>query len=380
MPAARFVLIAALGSTPSFADDATVRVADVAELRRAVAAAKPGTRILIAPGTYRGGLSFNRLRGAKGKPIVLSAADPKKPPVFEGGGSVLHFSDPAWIELHNLVLQKGRGNGLNVDDGGSFDTPAHHIVLKGLVVKDIGGRGNHDAIKLSGVDDFRIENCTVERWGRSGSGIDMVGCHRGIVSKSTFRSADSIGGNGVQTKGGSRDVAIRGCRFHNAGGRAVNIGGSTGLRYFRPKVQGYEAKDITVEGCIFTGSMAAVAFVGVDGATVKKNIIYRPTRWIARILQENRDARLVPCRKGVFEENTVVFRSDELRAAVNVGDRTTPASFTFKNNTWYCIDRPAQTRRLVRLPVAETGGTYGRDPKIRNPAKGDFRKRKNGSG
>lgn len=354
-----------------------VRVSSSAELRRAAAAARPGTRIVLAPGTYRGGLTLSRLHGTKTAPIVIAAADAKRPPVFEGGASVLRISEPAYVELHNLVLRKGRFNGLNVDDGGSRATSAHHVVIKGLTVRDIGDRGNHDGIKLSGLDDFRLENCTVERWGRNGSGIDMVGCHRGTIRKSTFRhTAGLTGGNGVQTKGGSADITIEDCVFVHAGSRGVNIGGSTGLAYFRPKVQSYEAKDITVKGCRFTGSAAAVAFIGVDGATVKENIIYRPGRWVARILQENRDRRFVPCRKGTFENNTIVFRSNELRTAVNVGGGTSPETFTFRGNTWYCQDRPASTRRLIRLPVAETGGIYGRDPRFRDAEKGDFRRRK----
>ena len=168
------------------------------------------------------------------------------------------------------------GNGINIDDGGSPDTPAHHVVLRGLVVRDIGPTGNRDGIKLSGVDDFRVEGCTVERWGDRGSGIDMVGCHRGEVVGCTFRHGDRQGDNGVQAKGGSGEIMIRRCRFEHAGQRAVNLGGSTGLAYFRPRPQGYEAKDITVEDCTFVGSMAPVAFVGVDGAAVRHNTIYRP--------------------------------------------------------------------------------------------------------
>ena len=40
--------------------------------------------------------------------------------------------------------------------------------------------------------------------------------------------------------------------------------------------------------------MTPVAFVGVDGATVRHNTIYRPRRWGLRILQENRAAGLRP--------------------------------------------------------------------------------------
>ena len=112
-----------------------------------------------------------------------------------------------------------------------------------MVVRDIGPTGNRDGIKLSGVDDFRVEGCTVERWGSGGSGIDMVGCHRGEIVGCTFRHGDTTGDSGVQAKGGSRDVVIRRCRFEHAGQRAVNLGGSTGLAFFRPKPEGYEARD-----------------------------------------------------------------------------------------------------------------------------------------
>ncbi len=42
----------------------------------------------------------------------------------------------------------------------------------------------------------------------------------------------------------------------------MNVGGSTGLAYFRPKSPGYEAKDITVEDCTFIGSQDADCFRG----------------------------------------------------------------------------------------------------------------------
>jgi hypothetical protein len=42
-------------------------------------------------------------------------------------------------------------------------------------------------------------------------------------------------------------IVIQRCRFENAGNRSVNIGGSTGLEFFRPKADGYEAKDIAAK-------------------------------------------------------------------------------------------------------------------------------------
>ena len=359
--------------TTSAASAVSVQVGTRGELQQAVAKAQPGTRIVIAPGTYEGGLTFTRLQGSKDQPIVLAAADPARPPVIQGGGSCLHLSDPAYVELHHLVLTKGRENGLNIDDGGSPESPAHHVVLRGLVVRDIGSDRNHDGIKLSGVDDFQVEDCTVERWGQRGSAIDMVGCHNGVISDCLFREGDKVGANGVQMKGGSRDLAVRRCRFENAGGRAVNLGGSTGLPYFRPKPQGYEGRDLLVEDCTFIGSMAPVAFVGVDGATVRHNTFYRPTRWVLRVLQENQDAAFVPCRNGSFTRNIVVFQAGDLSTAVNVGPGTEPKSFQFADNFWYCIDRPESTRRAVQLPTPESGGVYGQDPRFRDAPQGDLR-------
>ena len=71
----------------------TITVADTEQLRRALVDAVPGTIIRIAPGDYRGGLTGRGLHGEPSKPIILKAADPKRPPVFKGGTTGLHLSD-----------------------------------------------------------------------------------------------------------------------------------------------------------------------------------------------------------------------------------------------------------------------------------------------
>jgi hypothetical protein len=351
------------------AGDATVT--NRSQLTTVLSRAQPGDTILIAPGAYRGGLSFDNLQGTADRPIVIAAADPDNPPIFEGGGSGMHLSNPAHLELRNLVFSGAEGNGLNIDDGGAADSPAHHVSLIGLVIRDVGPRGNRDGIKLSGVDDFQVLECTIERWGDGGSGIDMVGCHDGEVIACRFLHEQADQANGVQTKGGSRDILIKLCRFDHAGGRALNIGGSTGLAYFRPRPQGYEAKDITVEDCAIIGS--SVAFVGVDGAVVRHNTIYRPERWAIRILQEMTGPAFVPCRNGRFENNIIAFHNDDLRTLINIGGGTAPESFSFTGNAWYCIDRPAATRGLVQLPVVETDGVYGVNPEFADAEAGDLR-------
>jgi hypothetical protein len=185
--------------------------------------------------------------------------------------------------------------------------------------------------------------------------------------------------SGVQAKGGSSGILVKGNRFENAGGRGVNAGGSTGLRYFRPPLEAgswkksgfHEASDIRVEGNTFIGGGAAVAFVGVDGAVVRYNTIYRPRRWVFRILQETRAPGFVPSRSGVISENIIAFRRSELRQVLNIGSGTAPETFRFSRNFWYCLDDPGRSR--PRLPAGERDGVYGKDPLFRNPGEEDLR-------
>jgi Right handed beta helix region len=350
----------------------SVKVNSRDELVQAMQRATPGTTIQIASGEYSGGLVFNNVHGEAGNPIILEAADAEGPPVFVGGVNCIRLTDPAFVKLRNLVLTDATGNGLNIDDGGSYSSPAHHVTLRGITIRDIGPQGNRDGIKLSGVDNFRVENCTLERWGDRGSAIDMVGCHNGTISECSFRYRSGLAANGVQTKGGSSDIVVRRCRFENSGSRSINIGGSTGLPYFRPKVDGFEARDIVVEDCTFIGSLAPICFVGVDGAVVRYNTIYRPQRNVVRILQESLGDQFVPCRNGVFSHNLIAFRSDEIRGIMNIGAGTAAETFEFSSNHWYCIDRPARSNQLS-LPVKETDSTYEIDPQFMNVEQGNLR-------
>ncbi|RUL82162.1 right-handed parallel beta-helix repeat-containing protein [Tautonia sociabilis] len=361
------ILLAVVGSIP--ADDRTTTVSDSAGLRAALESAGPGTTVALAPGDYQGGLSIRGLRGEPGRPIVLAAADRERPPVIRGGGSGLHLIGPAHVELRDLVFEGASGNGLNIDDGGSITSPAHHISLRRLVVRDVGPEGNRDGIKLSGVDTFLVEGCTVERWGSGGSGIDMVGCHEGTIEGCIFREGGARGGNGVQAKGGSSGVIVRRCRFEDAGDRALNLGGSTGRPYFRPADPGFEAKDLTVEDCVVIGSTAGVAFVGVDGAVVRHCTFYRPRRFALRILQESTGPDFVPCRGGRFTDNIIAYRSDELALPVNIGPGTAPETFELARNVWSCLDDPGHRPRLA-LP--ERDGRPGIDPRFPDPEAGDL--------
>ncbi len=356
-------------SCPAVLAAGIVEVNDDASLRTALRRAGPGTVIRIAPGRYQPGVSAAGLKGTPERPIVIEGADPDQPPLFEGGKVAWQLSDCEHLTLRNIAVRGQQANGINIDDGGSFETPTRHLVLEKIHVADVGPQGNFDGIKLSGVDDFAVRDCTVEGWG--GQAIDMVGCHRGVVEGCTFRGKSGFSqSTGPQTKGGASQIAIRRCLFLDAGGRAVNLGGSTGLAYFRPRGARYEAQDICVEGCTFVGSQAPVAFVGVDGATVRFNTFYRPDKWVLRILQETTEPGFAPCRNGRFERNLIVFRRADVQVHANIGPNTRPDTFVFADNLWYCEDRPQASR--PDLPVAETGGLYGVDPRLTATEDGRF--------
>lgn len=361
-------------------------VDSLAELRAAAMRAAPGDRIVLKSGAYEGSLWLEGLRGEAGRPVTIAGEDPADPPIIRGGAECVHLSACSWVVLEDLVLEGASGNGLNIDDGGDRERAAEGIEVRGLIVRDIGPRGNRDGIKLSGLSRFVVEGCTVERWGDGGSGIDMVGCREGEIRDCVLRHGDTAGSNGVQLKGGTREVAVRGCTFEHAGRRAINIGGSTGPEFFRPPLDGevvwggdarYEAAGITVEDCTIVGSEAAVAFVGVDGAVVRFNTIYRPTKWVLRILQETRLPAFVPSRGGRFEDNIVVFDAESARTP-NIGDATEPGSFVFARNLWFFAGSPGRSE--PRLPTREEDGVYGADPALRDPERGDYSPAADGPG
>lgn len=338
--------------------EVSVRTSDA--LRSALETAEPGTTITLAPREYRGGVYVSGISGKEGAAIIICGGDEDEPPVFTGGNSAIHLSDCNHITIRNITVRGYPGNGINIDDGGTFETPSTQIILENVTIEETGPTGNHDALKMSGVYDFAVRNCTIRGWG--GSAIDMVGCHRGVVEGCRLFGAEGFSqATGVQMKGGTTDILVCNSFFDNAGTRAINLGGSTGLKYFRPRVPDYEAKDITIAGNRFVGSGAPVAWVTADGGHVHHNTFVFPHKWILRILQETSSPKFKPCHGGVFENNLVVYDS-RVGVFVNVGPGTNPDSFSFRGNAWYQVDG---TRKPV-LPAKEEDGVYQVDPELKH--------------
>lgn len=347
------VIMLSLLSASALADEMIVR--DAESLRSALRGLKSGDTLKIAPGDYPGGHHVADI--AK---LTIEALEPKSPPHFKGSTNGWQFSRCADLTLRNLRISGQTGNGLNLDDGGDLASPVTGITLDRLEISDIGPSGNHDGIKCSGLDKLTIRDCTITGWG--GQGIDFVGCHHSLITGCRFIGKEGFTASaGIQLKGGTSDVVVEKCRFTNAGERPLNLGGSTGLPFFRPQGEKHEAARLIARDNVIEGSLCAAAFVGVDGAEFSGNTILFPTKWIFRILQETNEPGFVPCRNVVVRDNRIIFRRAQVQIEVNVGGGTSPETFRFERNQWFAEDKPSSS--TPKLPTAEQDGVYGTDPR-----------------
>ena len=352
--------------------------APFATLDRAADAAAPGTAIVVHAGTYAGGAYLEGLSGTESAPIWIGGAEGEARPLLQGGANGLALSRARYVVVHDLEISGATANGINCDDGGEYANPeaARFVVFRGLDIHDIGGDGNQDCLKLSGLNDFWVKDSSFARCGggMSGSGIDHVGCHRGVIANSRF---EQMAGNAVQCKGGSEDLTIVANHIVDGGQRAVNMGGSTGFEFFRPPLStgspSFEARRIHVLANVIERGFSALAFVGCVDCLAANNTIVDPENWVIRILQETVSGggfTFLPASQGRVANNLVYYGVADLSVHVNVGADTDATSFSFANNLWYAHDDPGQS--TPSLPVMEDMGLVGVDPQLVAAAAGDY--------
>jgi hypothetical protein len=341
-------------------------------LTQATAIAQPGDTIMVHTGTYAGGLNINNLQGTSTAWIRIFTA-PNSTVIYNGGNNAWQMTDAAYIHIRGFIFQQQTGNGFNMDDGGTYNTPSHHILFENCTFRNINATGNNDLLKLSGVDDFEIRNCNFINGSFNGSGIDMVGCHNGIIRgcffdyQGTFNNTNY--GNGIQAKGGSANIRMEANFLRNTGPRAFNLGGSTSAAFFRPANAPYEASDLKVYANIIIGTDASVAFVGCINTEVINNTIYLPTRWAIRILQENTDPAMATCGNNKFINN-IIFRDNQMVTECNIGPSTAPSTFTISHNLWYHAQNPSWTGP-TSLPVTDPNQLVS-NPLFVNPSALNF--------
>jgi len=346
-------------------------------LSQALNNAIPGDTIHMASGTYTGGISASNVRGTATNPIQIVGSNS----VIQGGSNCLGCSRCAYLVVRDIECTGSTYNGFNFDDGSDYDdaTAAYNIIFDNVFLHDVGSGGNHDCLKLSGINDFFILNSNFLDCSSGGSGIDMVGCHEGIIMDNLFENGGVI----VHAKGGSRNVTIHGNIFKSTSGQAINMGQSTGADYFRPSIsQGtnYEARHLRATSNIFIETQAAVNFHSCDHCLFANNVVYQPGRWVFRILQgpeELNGVQFIKSRNGEFNNNIIVFDDSQISALYNQNSdpsRIEDDTFRFAHNLWYCADNGnfQYSGFKGELPTTEINPMRQQDPLFVNAAGEDF--------
>ncbi len=357
------------GIAPTYSQIITIGPSgDFATLAAAGLTLSAGDTAYILDGVYSDGTQFlEDVHGSSASPIVIMSSS-EYGAIFQGGTEAIHLTNCSHLEIHDLVIEQQTGNGINIDDGGDYTSPTHHITIQNCIFRNMAGTGNNDLLKLSGLDSFKVSLCSFINGSPGGSGIDMVGCHYGVIEDNYF---DQAGTSGIQAKGGSQHILIQRNVLKNMGQRALNLGGSTGLQFFRPPLSdpidsAFEAADLLVYTNIFIGSWAPIAYVGCVRVKVVNNTIYEPENWVIRILQETTEPGFLSCSDNEFRNN-IIYLSQDL-TEVNIGPNTQPATFIFTNNLWY---NASSNSWSPALPVTDSNQVLG-DPLLNNPTQEDF--------
>lgn len=331
-----YLMFLVLGSDHAYSQIITIgTTGDFPNLEAAESFISPGDTLLLQSQLFQDGAQFlTNINGTSNQPIIIKA-EVQHQSIFRGGTEAIHLINCSHLEIDGIVVEQQTGNGINIDDGGDYDTPSKHITIRNCILRDMASNGNNDLLKMSGVDSFLIEQCQFYNGGDGGSGIDFVGCHWGTIQDCNF---DDPGTSGVQNKGGTQYIRIQRNVFKNVDQRALNLGGSTGFQFFRPPlpipiVDAFEAADIEVFSNIFIGSRAPIAYVGSVRVKVYNNTFYKPGNWVIRILQETTETGFLTCSDNEFKNNIVYLEND--LTEVNIGPNTAPETFQFSNNLWY---------------------------------------------
>lgn len=326
----------------------------------AISAAVAGDTILIREGVYSGNSYRENLKGTPNNWVTILAA-PKENVLFKGGGAAFYLVDVEYIRIDGLQFEDQTGNSISIDDGGSYDTPTHNIVIQNCTWISMNAPPGSNMIKMAGVDSFAIKNCTFLNGPTNGIGIDLVGCHYGVIEDNYF---DKGGSYAIQAKGGCNDIDIQRNLFINSSDRTINVGGNTGTPYFRPLDADYEAKRVNVYANVFRGSKAPISFATAIDCEAINNTIINPTNWAFRILQETNDHKFVTCSNNTIQNNLIIIPTTG-QPAFNIGPNTDAASFTISHNAWFNPNNPQWTpntptnennRLIVDPEIQDTNG------------------------
>lgn len=99
----------------------------------------PGDVLRLQPGTYRRGLPIHKLNGTSGQPIIITAADDARRPLFIGrpNHNSVSILNSSHVEISDLILD-GRGLPVDAVKAEGHADWAHHITLENLRIVNHG--------------------------------------------------------------------------------------------------------------------------------------------------------------------------------------------------------------------------------------------------
>ncbi|GAA2648654.1 right-handed parallel beta-helix repeat-containing protein [Streptomyces lunalinharesii] len=208
--------LSAVSSAPSLSR--AVDVSTAAQLKSALAAARPGDTIRLADGTYRGNFAASTTGSATSR-ITLTGSS--KAVLTASGGYGLHLDGASYWTVQGLTVTGGQ-KGIVTD-------AANGVVLDAVTVQDLTMEGVH--FRSSSKDGI-IRNSTIRDTGKDGRGMGegvYVGSTGGTDDKSdnvqvlNNTIGPGIGGENVDIKEGTTGAKLIGNTFDGSGLTGANF-------------------------------------------------------------------------------------------------------------------------------------------------------------
>ena len=215
LPLALGVVAAGLVAGPAQA--ATIDVSTAAQLKTALAGAKPGDTIKLADGTYTGNFKTT-VSGSSSAPITLTGS--AKAVLTAGGGYGLHLNGASYWQVKGITVTGGQ-KGIMIDS-------ATRVVIDGVTVHGLDMEGVHFR-KSSTYGTIR--NSTIYDTGNDGRGMGegvYVGSAGGTSDKSDHVQildntiGPDVGGEAIDLKEGTTGGRVAGNSFDGRGLTGAN--------------------------------------------------------------------------------------------------------------------------------------------------------------
>ncbi|MFE2009562.1 right-handed parallel beta-helix repeat-containing protein [Streptomyces sp. NPDC059491] len=215
LPLLPALLAVPLVSTPASA--ATVEVSTAAQLKTALAAARPGDTIHLADGTYTGNFKATA-PGTAAARITLTGSS--RAVLTAGGGYGLHLNGASYWTVAGITVTGGQ-KGIMADS-------ANDVVIDGVTVHDLDMEGVH--FRNSSRNGI-LRNSRIFDTGNDGRGMGE-GVYVGTANTLTDRSDNAqilnnvigpdVGGESVDIKEGTTGARIVGNTFDGRGLTGAN--------------------------------------------------------------------------------------------------------------------------------------------------------------